>query len=159
MAGAPLIRSSTPPDLLEFADYECPYCRAMSPAVDSATHAGARISFVQFPLPSHKHAARAALVALCAQDAGHFPEVHQYLMSSDAWQNDSVWTALPVIGPLLREPSFAECTTSARTKARLEQQRQLAVRLKLTGTPTLIAKQTQLARSASADELVKLAVH
>lgn len=153
----PLTPSASSPQLFEFADYECPFCRSMSPAVDSAIKAGARISYVQFPLPIHKHAERAALVALCAENAGQFAAVHQYFMTSDAWQKDTAWSKLPELQSIMNTPAFESCIASPATKAKLAHHQQLAKDLKLTGTPTLIARHEQRGSTATAAELVRMA--
>lgn len=67
---APLYDSGGGPEIIEFSDYECPFCRAASGPVDSAVSDGLRIAVVQLPLPVHPQARVAALAAICASLIG-----------------------------------------------------------------------------------------
>lgn len=57
-------------EIIEFSDFECPYCAQARPVIDSLLSAhpdDVRYVFRHFPLPNHAHAARAAQAALEAQ--------------------------------------------------------------------------------------------
>jgi protein-disulfide isomerase len=75
-AGAPLT-------LLEYGDYECPYCGAAYPIVKQVqAEMGDRMRFVfrNFPIStSHPHAEHAAEAAEAAASQGRFWEMHDYL--------------------------------------------------------------------------------
>ena len=156
-SSVPIADANDAPDVIEFADYECPFCRSMSPAVDSAIKSGVKISYIHFPLPIHAHARRASLLAICAQDAGAFRQVHEYLMSADAWQKDTAWSRIPELAALMNQSDFAKCMSSASTANKLDKQIALGRALKLTGTPTLVSRSKHLSRATSAGELAELA--
>jgi protein-disulfide isomerase len=68
--------------LVEFADYECPYCRQFAKdtmkQVEHDYIENGRIGFVfrDFPIESsHPNASSAALAALCAGEQGHLWEM------------------------------------------------------------------------------------
>lgn len=69
--------------LLEYGDYECPYCGAAYPIVkDVQARMGERLRFVfrNFPIStSHPHAERAAEAAEAAGAQGRFWEMHDLL--------------------------------------------------------------------------------
>jgi len=69
--------------LLEYGDYECPYCGAAYPVVkEIQKHLGKRLCFAfrNFPLiNSHPHAERAAAAAEAAGAQGRFWEMHDLL--------------------------------------------------------------------------------
>ena len=68
--------------LLEFADYECPYCQQIQPAVDKLEQEyKGRIDFVykDFPLPMHPNAEKAAEASQCAARQGKYWEYHDQL--------------------------------------------------------------------------------
>jgi protein-disulfide isomerase len=72
--------------LVEFYDYNCPYCRASLPAVMkyvAAHRHDTRFSFIEFPIKGANSviAARAALAA--RQQPEHYLPFHYALMSSD----------------------------------------------------------------------------
>jgi len=86
LAGSPIRGSQTAPvEIVEFADYECPYCQQIQPVVDKllSDYQG-KVSFVfkDFPLPMHSHAQKAAEAAHCAQDQSKYWEFHDLLFTS-----------------------------------------------------------------------------
>lgn len=85
-AGAP----ETGPDdapitLVEFSDFQCPYCTLATPqlqAVLKAYPTQVRLFFKQFPLDMHSQAAQAAAAAVAAQRQGKFWQMHDALFAS-----------------------------------------------------------------------------
>lgn len=71
--------------VVEFFDYNCPYCRASVPAVKKfyETHRNARFSFIEFPIkgPLSTVAARAAMAARLQPDK--YVAFHFALMSEE----------------------------------------------------------------------------
>jgi protein-disulfide isomerase len=71
--------------VVEFFDYNCPYCRASVPAVRKfyQTHKDARFAFIEFPIkgPQSTVAARAAVAA--RQQPDKYIAFHFALMSED----------------------------------------------------------------------------
>ena len=72
-----------PVTLVEYGDYECPYCGAAYPIVKQVqTRLGERLRFVfrNFPITtSHPHAEQAAEAAEAAAAQGRFWEMHDHL--------------------------------------------------------------------------------
>lgn len=72
-----------PLTLLEYGDYQCPYCGAAYPIVKEVqTRLGERLRFVfrNFPITtSHPHAEHAAEAAEAAAAQGRFWEMHDHL--------------------------------------------------------------------------------
>jgi protein-disulfide isomerase len=75
--------ADAPVTLLEYGDYECPYCGAAYPIVKQVQERmGDRLRFVfrNFPITtSHPHAERAAEAAEAAAAQGRFWEMHDIL--------------------------------------------------------------------------------
>jgi len=68
--------------LVEFGDFECPYCRNAEPAIEAVLAAhpdDVRLVYKEFPLPQHDQAMPAALAADCADQQGQFWEMHDLL--------------------------------------------------------------------------------
>jgi protein-disulfide isomerase len=69
--------------LVEYGDYECPYCAAAHPVLkEIQRQMGSRLRFAfrHFPVPSiHPHARHAAEAAEAAAAQGKFWEMHDYL--------------------------------------------------------------------------------
>lgn len=71
--------------LVEFSDFECPYCSAAVKEVDAILAAypkDMRLVYKQFPLSMHPHAALAASASLAANDQGKFWEMHDRLFAN-----------------------------------------------------------------------------
>jgi len=72
-----------PVTLVEYGDYECPYCGAAYPVVkeiQAQMGDGLRFVFRNFPITgSHPHAEKAAEAAEAASEQGRFWEMHDYL--------------------------------------------------------------------------------
>ena len=67
--------------VVEFSDFQCPYCSRIAPAMakltsDPATKDRVKVCFKQFPLNFHKQAKPAAIAALAANEQGKFWEYH-----------------------------------------------------------------------------------
>lgn len=135
----PLYRRRGSPELIEFSDYQCPFCRQDQPAVDSAVDRGLRIAVVQLPLPMHPRAEPAAVTAMCAAARGQFPAVHHFLMRTDQWIKSSESTIIPDSVDARARATFAICDTAAAIKHQLNQQLALADSLGIAATPTFVS--------------------
>jgi protein-disulfide isomerase len=67
--------------IIEFADYQCPYCvKAAGPVKQAAEKDDdVRLVYVHYPLPSHPKAGPASQAAWAAQQQGKFWEMHAWL--------------------------------------------------------------------------------
>jgi protein-disulfide isomerase len=81
-----------PVTLVEYGDYECPYCAAAHPVVkELQQHLGRRLRFVfrHFPLATaHPHAQHAAEAAEVAGAQGKFWEMHDVLFENQSALDD-----------------------------------------------------------------------
>ena len=86
LAGAPVRGIADAPIMLvEYADYECPYCQMVQPALDkvlSEYKGKVAFAFKDVPLPMHANAVKAAEASHCAESQGKFWEYHDLLFSS-----------------------------------------------------------------------------
>jgi protein-disulfide isomerase len=74
--------ADAPVTLVEYGDFECPYCGVAYPAVKALERRYGdklRVVFRSFPLEQHRHAEAAAEAAEFAADAGKFWEMHDTL--------------------------------------------------------------------------------
>jgi protein-disulfide isomerase len=82
-------RSDAPLTLLEFTDYQCPYCRRFQaeawPLIKKNYIDTGKLRFVvrDLPLQFHSSALPAAEAAHCAGEQGKFWEMHQALLTGD----------------------------------------------------------------------------
>jgi protein-disulfide isomerase len=71
--------------IVEYADYECPFCQQIEPTLDKLqAQYGEKLAlaFKDLPLPMHSQAPKAAEAAHCAGVQGKFWEYHDLLFSS-----------------------------------------------------------------------------
>jgi predicted DsbA family dithiol-disulfide isomerase len=71
--------------LVEFSDFQCPYCRAAEPTMKELRDKyGDEVKFVymDFPLSMHAHALEAANAAQCAADQDKFWQYHDALFAN-----------------------------------------------------------------------------
>ncbi len=76
--------AGAPVTIIEFSDFQCPFCGRVNPALEKAKETYGdklRIVFRQFPLNIHPQAPKAAEAALCAGDQGKFWEMHDALFA------------------------------------------------------------------------------
>jgi len=85
-AGAPEIGPKDAPiTLVEFSDFQCPYCYLATPQLKQVLKAypsQVKLIFKEFPLEMHSQAAFAATAAVAAQRQGKFWPMHDALFAS-----------------------------------------------------------------------------
>ena len=128
-----------PITLVEFADFECPYCAIMAPKLDEAfaKHPG-QIRFVYkfMPLSGHPHGESSARAGIAAMAQGKFWEMHDKLFQNrDHLEPQDVDSYAKDIGMDLNKLHADE--TSQATTDRIANDRKLADALKVDGTPTI----------------------
>lgn len=83
VAGAPSIGpASAPITIVEFSDFQCPYCAAAIPEIHALLKAyptQVKLIFKQYPLEMHAQAELAATAAVAAQKQGKFWQMHDAL--------------------------------------------------------------------------------
>ena len=80
----------------EFGDFQCPPCAAFHPMLEKLEKEfpkDLRVTFRNFPLPTHQHALRAASAAEAAGLQGKFWEMHKLIYEH---QNDWKGTSRPL---------------------------------------------------------------
>ena len=129
--------------LVEHADFECPACaqfaKEIFPLVREKYIDTGKVlfGFRNMPLPMHKHARRAAEVAVCAGEQRQFWPMYERLFSSPAVldQLESVGSALSGLKVDLSE--FQKCLAAAAATT-VDRDVDEARRLGLRSTPTFM---------------------
>jgi len=79
--------------IIEFSDFECPYCRRVQPALKRLLEeydGRVRLVFRDFPLNIHKNAQKAAEAAQCAAEQDKFWPYHDKLFEQTALSPDDL---------------------------------------------------------------------
>jgi protein-disulfide isomerase len=131
---------AAPIAIVEFSDFECPYCNAMAPTlklVEKNYGDQVRIVYRQFPLPwVHPHALKAAEASLCANDQHRFWEFHDALFAN---QRDLTVDALKRRAADLKLDSaqFNTCLDSGKQSAAVLKDAAAGNQAGVEGTPTV----------------------
>jgi protein-disulfide isomerase len=123
--------------LVEFADYECPYCQRVASDVKKLKDEfGDRIAFSykDFPLPNHTRAEKAAEAARCASKQDKFWEFHDELFHSKELDVDQLKAQARSLQ--LNSAQFDKCLDSGEQAAAVAKDRKEGVRLGISGTPS-----------------------
>ena len=131
----------TPVVLIEFGDYECPFCAQMDRELANALYEDSPGGVVYRHLPLselHPAAEGAARSAICAEAQGHFRGMHRRLFETDQWKRDRKWTREAEVVGVPDVRAFEQCLHSQQTTARLEADIALAEQLGIKGTPAFV---------------------
>jgi protein-disulfide isomerase len=144
--------------LVEFADYQCPYCRVQHAALSSLLRAKPRVGVVyrHFPLSSHLAARGAALAAICAEEQGRFRAMHARLLETNNWASDANWIREAEVVGIPDRIRFQSCLDSPRSRSRLEADVTLGRAMSVTGTPAFVTRHGVFVGVQSEAELLRL---
>ncbi len=135
-----------PVTIVEFSDYQCPYCsRAEATVQDVVKKYGDKIRLVyrDYPLSFHQNAQVAAEASECAKDQGKFWEMHGAMFANQAKlaAADLIETA----GGLgLDKDKFKACLDSGKKKAEVQKDFQDGQKYGVSGTPTFFVNGIKL---------------
>lgn len=126
--------------IVEFADFECPFCRRFHTYVDSLESLGSslRILYRHFPLSNHKFAVPAVRASECAAAQGRFAEMHNALYAYPDSIGVAPWWWFGQSAGVADSVAFTECVKSNAPIPALSRDTADARRLNVTGTPTLL---------------------
>jgi len=149
--------SAAPLTLVEFADYECPYCQQIAPDLlkAEAEYKGKiKLVFKDMPLPMHPHAQKASEAAHCAGAQNKYWEFHDYLFSNKELEVPQMKAAAKTLG--LDQDAFDKCLDSGATAGAVKANLDEAIGLGLSGTPSFFLNGRFVSGSLSYDQLHQL---
>ena len=139
--GAPVLgKNSAPVTLVEFSDFQCPYCQAVAPTLKEVTQKfgdQVKIVYRQYPIPSlHPFALKAAEASLCANEQGKFWELH------DAMFQDQKKLAVSDLKQTARRlgvdgKKFDNCLDTGRYTEQVQNDMKEGARVGVNGTPAM----------------------
>jgi protein-disulfide isomerase len=128
-----------PITLIEFADFECPYCAMMAPVLEQVWQQRSqevRFAYKFMPLSGHPHGEPAARAAIAALAQGKFWEMHDKLFANrDHLEQSDLDAYAKELGLDLNR--FHADMVSQATTDRLAGDRKQADSLDVKGTPTI----------------------
>ncbi len=156
-AGKVLGPPDAPVRIIEFSDFQCPFCARYQEtlrAVRARYPDQVAVVYRHFPLDEiHPHARAAALASECAGEQGRFEAYHDALF---AWQ-DSIgvraWDRFAADAAVPDAEAFRRCVADGRLMARVDRDAAVAERTRITVTPSLVIDGTLLPGVVSRAEL------
>jgi protein-disulfide isomerase len=123
--------------IVEFSDFECPYCSRAEQTVAEVVRAypdKIRLVYRDFPLPMHAHAPKAAEAAHCAGDQGKYWDMHAKLFANQrALDVKSLKEYAKDLS--LDQAKFDKCLDSGEKATIVEENHKAGGELGVTGTP------------------------
>jgi len=152
-----------PVTIVEFSDFQCPYCRRFSQLFDSlppSLKEKVRLEFRELPLEMHKWARTAAELAVCTSQQGNDPfwKANQFF-----FQNQTSLTADNVVERFFKfveedghidQAAIQSCVSGKGADPILARDSTLAAFLRVTGTPTLFINGQRSPGIRNTDELI-----
>jgi len=138
---------NAPVTIIEFSDYECPFCKRSYDNVikkideEYISKGKVRLVFRDYPLPFHKKAIPAAIAANCAGEQGKYWEAHNFLFENpDKLDAASVISSAAGIG--LDKAKFEACVKDKSKEKEIEKDVEDGQKYGVRGTPSYFIGKT-----------------
>ncbi len=132
--------AQAPVTIVEWADFECPFCAASDPTFMGLLEKyprAVRLVFKNYPLSMHEHAEGAARAAMAAHEQGKFWELHHLMFEATRKETKLTPAALERLAKQagLDPKRFSEDIASKKIADRVALDRKQGDALELEGTP------------------------
>jgi len=145
--------------IVEFADFQCPYCARFAKSLDSLMMlfpSEVQVIVRSFPLSIHSHSMTAALAAECASEQRAFERFYRAVFE----QPDSLWAlgagAIAVATAVPDTDQFQGCLSNPETVKRVMADSAAGVRLELGGTPLVLVNGWEFTDTPSTADMADL---
>jgi protein-disulfide isomerase len=159
-AGITSGRNDAPVKLVEFTDFQCPFCKRYQAVLDGvAAKYGDQLSvtIIHYPLSSHPFAKSAAVAAECANSQKRFDAfAHLLYQKADSFGLKS-WESYAQEAGVGDSALFTRCLADTALVPRVERGLNLARELDIPGTPTVVLNGWKYSRPPT-DSLLRRAI-
>ena len=125
--------------MVEYADYECPYCQQIQPVIEQLEkeYAGKlAFAYKDMPLPMHANAPKAAEATHCAEAQGKYWEMHDHISKTKMLDMASLKDAARTLK--LDIQAYNKCLDSGEKAGIVKDMAAEAAALGVQGTPTFV---------------------
>jgi predicted DsbA family dithiol-disulfide isomerase len=148
-----------PVQIVEFSDFECPFCQRVNPTLDRViTEYGdkVRLAFRHYPLDNiHANARKAAEASLCADEQGEFWKMHDVMFSEQKELGvEALREKASRIG--LDLEAFNECLDSGRYADQVEEDFRAGVLAGVSGTPAIFVNGRPLSGAVPFEQMAEV---
>ncbi|MFZ5468586.1 MAG: thioredoxin domain-containing protein [Myxococcota bacterium] len=144
--------------IVEFSDFQCPYCSKASATVEEVMQAYAgkvRLVFRHYPLSFHKEAPKAAEASLCAHEQGKFWEYHDVLFKNQQkLAVPDLKEHATAVG--LDAAKFGECLDSGRHGKTVQDDMAAGSKVGVSGTPAFFINGVMLSGALPLEDFRKV---
>jgi protein-disulfide isomerase len=140
--------------VVEFADFECPYCAAAKPMMAELVRQrpNVRVCYSPFPLSAHPNAIPAGQAALFARDAGKFWPMHDLLFENQLSLSEGFIKELAKKVGLDAE-ALGKAMAAGKYKEELEASKEAGRNAGVDSTPSVFVNGRKLTLGISMDSL------
>jgi protein-disulfide isomerase len=149
--------------IVEFSDFQCPFCARTHPAVDAVRRRypeRVAVLYRHFPLDAiHPFARPAAVASECAGRQGRFGEFATLLFAQQDSLGAKPWSRFAAQAGVADAPAFERCVRESRTLAEVDRDAKLGTATRIEVTPTLVINGTLRPGAITEAELDSLVMH
>jgi protein-disulfide isomerase len=132
---------NAPVTVIEFSDYQCPFCKRAEPTIQAVLEkypSQVRVVFRHLPLDGlHPRARAASIAAVCAENQGKFWPYHDQLFANQTAMSDEDLDKYATAAGL-DLAAFKTCRQSPEAAARVQADADAARAVGITGTPAFL---------------------
>jgi protein-disulfide isomerase len=142
--------------IVEFADFQCPFCQAAAPVIDRLIQEyPSQVALVYRHYVVHKLAFPAAVAAECADDDGQFSAFHRLVFAKQDSIGKVSWTGFAQQAGIADTIKFVACMAGPIARANVIRDTLAAHSLGVTGTPTFLVNDLEVLGFPGADSLTR----
>jgi len=150
--------ATAPVTIVEFSDFQCPFCARLIPTLDQVTSKygdKVRLVFRQFPLAMHAEAQKAAEASLCANDQGKFWEFHDAMFKNQqALAVDQLKAKAVEMG--MNAEQFNSCLDGSKHAAQVKKDFEEGSKAGVSGTPAMFVNGRFISGAVPFPEIAKV---
>lgn len=144
--------------IMEFSDYQCPYCRQLEPNLQALVKRHPdKVAVVRYDFPLeqlHAHAYKAAIASRCAALQNVYEPFEAQLFKANLGKAN--WRELAHAAKVPDIPKFWSCVSKNESAPLVDADIKLANKLGINGTPTLVIRGDIISGMKSVEALESL---